>query len=977
MKKRYTLILLLLACTLFVRTANAATWTVSNLADSGTGSLRAAITSANADSGDTIIFSVSGQIVLASALPDITSSMQIDGPGAMNLEINGGNLYRDLEVYATGDGVSMSGLKIANGSDAVDSQGGAGLNVIDGNCSVTNCDFDNDNSVIVGGAISCANDDTNLQVEDCTIVNSSAADNGGGIYFYPTSGGLNVINSTIVENYVENSESSGGGVTVGPGFSATFYGTSISSNYGSGIDNEGSITVNDCLLNANDTGDTGGAIYNDGTASVTSSTISDNQSSSTGGAIISFDALTVSGTLFSGNMSGADGGAIDSEYLTSITNCEFENNEAGPGGTGSGGAITQLGGYGGSVIATNCTFSGNTAVGDGGAIYSGDPLQATADTFSTNSSEANGGAIDCDSTIALVDDTLFENSSTTGGGALYNDTNGITTAANCTLYLNATNGDGAGIDNISTSSTALAAANCIIYDSTSNELENSGGGTLLITSSDVAGGYSGSGNINAPPLLGALGSYGGVVQTLPILPGSPCFGAGVNASVTSDARGVAIPQSGSRYDIGAFESQGFTIAATSGTPQSAIDGAAFAKPLIATVTPVSSVEPVVGGIVTFSAPTSGASAVLTASAETISSTGVVQDTATANTVVGTYQVTAATSGKTAAFTLTTTQGTVPKITSFTPTSGPVGTSVTVTGSGFSGASAVSVDGYPATFTFVSDSTITLVVPTGASTGAIHIKNPQGLGASSTNFTVTAAPTTVTSFSPTSGPVGTTVTITGTALSGATAVSLDGYPASFTVVSNTSITFTVPKGAATGAIHVKTASTLAASSTNFTVTAPASINSFSPSSGPVGTKITITGVGFTGATAASVGGYPGSFTVVNDTTVTLTVPSGAKSGSVHVQTPSGLAASTASFAIVGVPVISSFTPTSGPVGTVISVTGSSFTGTTAASVDGVPASFTVNSDSSISVTVPSGASTGAIHIKNAQGLGASTTNFTVN
>lgn len=57
---------------------------VSTTADSGTGSLRQAITQANADTGvtDTITFSVTGAIQLQSALPALTNSMDIDGPGS-------------------------------------------------------------------------------------------------------------------------------------------------------------------------------------------------------------------------------------------------------------------------------------------------------------------------------------------------------------------------------------------------------------------------------------------------------------------------------------------------------------------------------------------------------------------------------------------------------------------------------------------------------------------------------------------------------------------------------------------------------------------------------------------------------------------------------------------------------------------------------------------------------------------------------
>jgi len=81
-------------------------------------------------------------------------------------------------------------------------------------------------------------------------------------------------------------------------------------------------------------------------------------------------------------------------------------------------------------------------------------------------------------------------------------------------------------------------------------------------------------------------------------------------------------------------------------------------------------------------------------------------------------------------------GSGPVVSSFTPASGSSGTSVTVTGSGFTGATAVKFNGMSATFTVTSDTQITATVPSGATTGPIAVTTPAGTGTSTASFTVT-------------------------------------------------------------------------------------------------------------------------------------------------------------------------------------------------------------------------------------------------
>ena len=82
----------------------------------------------------------------------------------------------------------------------------------------------------------------------------------------------------------------------------------------------------------------------------------------------------------------------------------------------------------------------------------------------------------------------------------------------------------------------------------------------------------------------------------------------------------------------------------------------------------------------------------------------------------------------------------PTVSSFAPTSGPVGTSVTITGTNLSGASAVRFNGTAATsFTPVSATQVTATVPTAATSGTISVTTPNGTGASASSFSVTGSP----------------------------------------------------------------------------------------------------------------------------------------------------------------------------------------------------------------------------------------------
>ena len=251
-----------------------------------------------------------------------------------------------------------------------------------------------------------------------------------------------------------------------------------------------------------------------------------------------------------------------------------------------------------------------------------------------------------------------------------------------------------------------------------------------------------------------------------------------------------------------------------------------------------------------------------------------------------------------------------------------------------------------------------------------------------------APPTVTSFTPTSGPVGTNVSITGTNFTGATSVAFNNTNAtSFTVNSATSINATVPGGATTGPVSVTTPNGTGQSSTSFTVTGgggnPPTVTSFTPASGPVGTNVSITGTNLTGATAVTFNGTAStSFTVNSATKISARVPAGATTGLIAVTTPNGTGQSSTSFTVTTPPVrptISGFTPTSGKRGSKVTIMGNHFNGTTSVKLGFYAASFTVNSDTQITATVPNTVRIGFQYrwsVTNPAGTGSSFSYFRV-
>ncbi len=393
------------------------------------------------------------------------------------------------------------------------------------------------------------------------------------------------------------------------------------SSSGGGIQNDGTLTLNSCVITGNHqtSSYSGGGIFNSrgATLTVNECTISNNTANNgyAGGLFNSGGTVTVTNSTISGNTGFDGGGLYNGAYNgaggnTTITNSTISGNTAAYFG---GGLFNQA-----TATITNSTFSGNTAVGvaglggQGGAIgtfggsatmISGSTIAGNSVTDRFNAGYAQGGGI------------------WSGGGVIVNNStisgNGLTGAGAYAL------GGGIYFDGYETNplTNTILAGNTAPYSADGFGTFTDGGNNLIGDPTGITGftnGVNGDlvGTSGTPlnPQLGSLANNGGPTQTMLPNGNSPALGAG-NASLftsaSTDQRGAGFLRLvNGKTDIGAVQLQGVTLAATAGTPQDANVNATFANALAATATESCAActnNAVPGVTVTFTAPGSGAS----------------------------------------------------------------------------------------------------------------------------------------------------------------------------------------------------------------------------------------------------------------------------------------------------------------------------------------------------------------------------------
>jgi filamentous hemagglutinin family protein len=549
-----------------------------------------------------------GVLTLTNSL--IEDNTAIEGGGIYttgNLTVNQTRFNRNTASYA-GGGIRVSdGAFVVNNSEFTNNSaefGGGISNLLSTNSTVNSSQFTSNTVTLNGGAIAS---DTNLTITQSNFTNNQAIVQGGAI---SNTGQLTIASSLFNGNFTGLGANNQGGAIASflllwptPQVQisdSTFIGNR--SEVGGAISNQvGSNTTLQRSTLANNTAVNGGGIFNESNLTVDQSSITSNQASGIGGGIrwLNQGSLTITDSTISDNTASANGGGVDVNAIT------------------------------GNATITNSTIANNTSLNDGGGISIGvnSQLNINNSTISGNQAQRHGGGVNSFGRVIIANGTITNNTADfTGqgngnGGGLYRAANTIT-VSNSIIAKNF---------DLSPTGFIHPDVSGPVIDQGNNLIGNSTGSTGLTVSTLV-------GNASAPidPLLAPLGNYGGFTQTHALLPGSSAIDTGNNAS-TADQRGVA---AFGNHDIGAFESRGFTLTATSGNGQSTLINTAFAIPLVTTVTSPFG-EPVDGGQVNFSLATGAANGVLSRSNPLTISGGTVTTNATANAVPGSYTLTAA------------------------------------------------------------------------------------------------------------------------------------------------------------------------------------------------------------------------------------------------------------------------------------------------------------------------------------------------
>jgi large repetitive protein len=323
----------------------------------------------------------------------------------------------------------------------------------------------------------------------------------------------------------------------------------------------------------------------------------------------------------------------------------------------------------------------------------------------------------------------------------------------------------------------------------------------------------------------------------------------------------------------------------------------------------------------------------------------------------------------------------PEITSVSPVEGPIGTPITITGKNLASSESVSFGSVKSLIASSTNTKIETVVPPGLSPGSLSLSvKTDEATSNSVSFLVVPGEPEITTIVPARASVGMEVILQGKNLNTASSVKFGTKTiTTFISKSDTEIKMAVPAGLGLGALDVTVTTEIGTSEkSTFTVVGKPTISSLTPAIGPVGRVVLIAGTFFEETSKVKFGAGEATFLIKNATLIEATVPTTATTGKVTVTTPGGDAVSLTDFVVKDAPKITSFSPATGIVGTVVTINGESFdAGALVVKFGtGTASSPTLVSPTKITATVPAAATTGKITVETAAGSVQSSTDFTV-
>ena len=478
----------------------ATTYTVTNTADSGAGSLRQAIDEANSNAGaDIIVFDAgsAGTITLTTGQLDISDDVTITGLGKADSIISGNNASRIFYIYnsAASLTVSISGLTMTDGYVGNRGEGGAianwGNDLTLSNVVLTGNEATGDGGAIWSQYSASSNTDryAPLTIVDSEITGNSAGFAGGGLGLYQM--GDVTITNTVVSGNTAN-VAKGGGLSVKEVGNVSIVGSvfqyNVSNSQGAGI-----------------------SLYQTGDVSIDSTTIDQNISTrvitagtSAGGGVYAFatDSFTMTNSTVSGNEASYSGGI------------HLGNN--------------------GDVLIANSTIANNVANdGDGGALYSWESNGDTRIMFSTisgNSSRSNIVKMVnlSDNEVEIIGTIISDNTTQQGNGIPAWD-----------LYLYG--------------SSSASVSNSLIMGISAGDPLINGGGNLRGESAQLGAlADNGGATFTMEPAVGS-----------PVIDAGPLTLTSIFDNSSFDQRGTPYTRGyNGRPDIGAFETQPGSVSST-------------------------------------------------------------------------------------------------------------------------------------------------------------------------------------------------------------------------------------------------------------------------------------------------------------------------------------------------------------------------------------------------------------------------------